>query len=537
MGILFTMKDFFAKRLFMLLLVMHLIVSNTCTKLEKAMLVSTGEVTNILTNKADASGLIIDLGDGATQHGHCYAITPNVTIDYSKTQLGVPTATGGFTSQLSNLQAGTRYYIKAYISNGTETVYGTETNFTTVTASIPTITTTAISSVTTTSASSGGNISSDGGAPVTARGVCWNTSPGATIANSKTTDGTGTGNFTSTIAGLTTFTTYYVRAYATNNAGTVYGNEIAFTTLSSIPTISTTSITDVTSSSAKSGGNITNNGGTPVSVSGICWSINTNPTVADMHTVDGTPSGTFISNLTGLAPGTSYYVRAYATNNIGTAYGVQISFTTSSSSVTCSAFQVTHTAGLVAPVTKTVNYGTVLTNLTGSNKCWITQNLGADNQAVSATDVSESAAGWYWQFNKQQGYKHDGGTRTPNITWITAINENSNWTAANDPCAILLGTGWRIPTQTEWTLADATGGWSNFNDIYASVLKLHIAGFLLDTNGTLIARSSGGGGGFWSSTQNTSTNTIGWNLIFDSGSCDMSSFNKANGSSIRCIKD
>src|SRR4026208_532153 len=97
-------------------------------------------------------------------------------------------------------------------------------------AVIPTLTTTAISSITSGSALSGGNISADGGASVTARGVCWSSTANPTISGSHTTDGSGTGSFTSNISGLTTSTTYYVRAYATNSAGTAYGNEVSFTT-------------------------------------------------------------------------------------------------------------------------------------------------------------------------------------------------------------------------------------------------------------------------------------------------------------------
>src|ERR1035437_587115 len=101
---------------------------------------------------------------------------------------------------------------------------------------IATITTTAASAITATTATSGGNITSDGGSTITARGVCWNTSAGPTVANSKTIDGTGTGVFASSVTGLTAGT-YYIRAYATNSAGTAYGNEIIFTTLGSIPSV------------------------------------------------------------------------------------------------------------------------------------------------------------------------------------------------------------------------------------------------------------------------------------------------------------
>ena len=96
----------------------------------------------------------------------------------------------------------------------------------------PSLTTTAVSAITATTASSGGNVISIGGSNVTARGVCWNTSPNPTTANSTTNSGATSvpGSFSSSITGLTSNTTYYVRAYATNTSGTSYGNETSFTT-------------------------------------------------------------------------------------------------------------------------------------------------------------------------------------------------------------------------------------------------------------------------------------------------------------------
>jgi hypothetical protein len=107
-------------------------------------------------------------------------------------------------------------------------IYSCEEDKTTPT--LPVLTTTAISAINQTTATSGGNITADNGDPVTARGVCWGTVTNPTTANSKTTDGTGTGIFISSITGLTAGTTYFVRAYATNSAGTGYGNEISFAT-------------------------------------------------------------------------------------------------------------------------------------------------------------------------------------------------------------------------------------------------------------------------------------------------------------------
>lgn len=103
----------------------------------------------------------------------------------------------------------------------------------TSTVTIPVLTTTQVYGITSLSATSGGNITSDGGAAVTARGVCWSTNSNPTINDNTTADGSSIGSFTSSITGLTENTTYHVRAYATNNEGTGYGNDVAFTTLSS----------------------------------------------------------------------------------------------------------------------------------------------------------------------------------------------------------------------------------------------------------------------------------------------------------------
>ena len=195
----------------------------------------------------------------------------------------------------------------------------------------PTVSTSAISAITSTSASCGGNVTADGGASVTARGVCWSTTANPTTANSKTSDGSGIGIFTSSITGLTAGTTYNVRAYATNSVGTSYGSNVTFTassTSSSAPTVATTAISAITSTTASSGGNVTLDGGASVTARGICWSTTANPTTANSKTSDGTGTGTFTSSITGLTASTTYNVRAYATNSVGTSYGSNISFTT-----------------------------------------------------------------------------------------------------------------------------------------------------------------------------------------------------------------
>jgi len=188
-------------------------------------------------------------------------------------------------------------------------------------AALPTVTTAAISNIAGTTATAGGNVTSDGGAPVTA-GVCWSINANPTIADSKTVDATSVGAFVSSLSALTSGTLYYVRAYATNVAGTSYGSQVSFTPSGfSIPTLTTTTITNPVSTGGTFGGDITSNGGQPVTARGVCWNQSGSPTIADTKTSDGTGSGIFVSNITGLTPGFGYYICAYATNSVGTAYG------------------------------------------------------------------------------------------------------------------------------------------------------------------------------------------------------------------------
>jgi len=159
--------------------------------------------------------------------------------------------------------------------------------------------------------------------------------------------------------------------------------------------------------------------------------------------------------------------------------------------------------------------------------------LGADRQATSATDKTEAAAGWYWQFNRKKGYKHDGITRTPNTSWNSSISEDSHWLPANDPCTLLLGSLWRLPTSTEWQTADKTDGWDNYNDTYASVLKLHAAGALSYINGRLDFPKSTGH--YWGNLQDDSD--AGWNFSIGFAGCGMVNNSKTFGFSIRCLSD
>ena len=262
-------------------------------------------------------------------------------------------------------------------------------------------------------------------------------------------------------------------------------------------------------------------GNTPTAGTGL-WSIVSG--TGGSITIPSSPSSTF----TGVA-GNSYTLRwTISTYCASSQDDVVISFWGCGQT-----HAISHIAGNVAPVSKTVSYSTV-TNIPGeTSKCWITSNLGSDHQATAVNDITEASAGWYWQFNRKQGYKHDGTTRTPNTTWITPITESLNWQAANDPCNIELGIGWRIPTSTEWTNVDASGGWTDWNGPWNSGLKMHSAGYLGNSGGSLFNRGSNGD--YWSSTQFSAAG--GYYMTFGSSYSYVNTSVKAAGYSLRCIKD
>jgi len=379
-----------------------------------------------------------DGGDPITSRGVVYGLSPNPTISDNKTSAG--SGIGTFSSIISGLTPGQTYYFRTFATNSVGTSYGDQITFTSP-AVLSSVTSIAATAITSTSATSGGNVTSDGGSPITARGVCWGTAANPTVAlATKTNDGTGIGSFSSAITGLTPGVTYYARAYATNAIGTSYGDQITIAAPAVVATITTTAATLITTSTASSGGNITADGGAAVTARGVCWSTTSTPTTANSLTSNGTGSGSFTSSLTNLSLGTTYYIRAYATNSAGTVYGSAVSFTTLSSGII---FNPSKSYGSISDID-----GNVYKTIVIGTQTWMAENLKTTKYRNgdligTTTTVSQDLT----------------TENTPKYQWLYEGNQNNllaygrlyTWYVVTDSRA-LCPTGWHVPTDAEWTI-------------------------------------------------------------------------------------
>ncbi len=416
---------------------------------------------------------------------------------------------------------------------------------------IPSVITKSIETSTQNSASISCGVTFEGAAKVTTRGVCWSTSQTPTIANSKTKNGTGLGTYTSNITGLSPNTTYYVRAYATNSEGTAYGGQRNFTTTAeqTIPTVITGSITNISTTTATCSGDVTADGGSSVTARGVCWSTSQNPTTANSKTTNGTGLGTYTSNITGLSPNTTYYVRAYATNSEGTAYGEQRSFKTNQGAV-----GDTFTDSRDGNVYKTVTIG---------NQTWMAQNL-AYLPSVVGPGTGSYTTPYYYVY----GYNGTNVSTAKATDHYNTYGVLYNWPAALTACP----AGWHLPSDAEWTqlenyLADnghnydgttdggrskiakslaSASGWNSYSGTGA-VGNTDYPAYRNKSSFTALPGGSRDGYGtfgdvgyegyWWSSTEGSTSNAWFRYLHYGSSSGYRNDYYKDCGFSVRCVRD
>ena len=214
-----------------------------------------------------------------------------------------------------------------------------------------------------------------------------------------------------------------------------------------VPTIFTVELTEITQTTALSGGNITDEGGATVSARGVCWGKNPNPAISDSKTEDGNGSGSFNSSISGLEPNTKYYVRAYAINSVGTAYGNELSFTTSEIGI------------IFGQGVTDMDGNEYITVIIGTQE-WMAENLRT-TKYKDGTDIPSGHSNSEWTNLTTGAY-----AILPHI-FINGLNSDTevletygalyNWYAVET--GNLCPTGWHVPTDEEWTsLTDFAGG-------------------------------------------------------------------------------
>jgi uncharacterized protein (TIGR02145 family) len=393
----------------------------------------------------------------------------------------------------------------------------------------PILTTTEPTSITQTTVTSGGNVTSDGGAEVIVAGICWSTSPGPSVKGIHTNDGKGLGSFTSNLTGLTPNTKYYIRAYAYNEAGTGYGNEISLTTLGQAPEVTTQAATNLTGSSATLNATINPNWlATTVTFEyGTTSSYGTTVT-AEQNPVAGGSDTLVNSIITGLLPKTTYHFRVKAVNNLGTTIGEELIFTTLS---------INQISDIEGNVYNTIQIGTQL---------WMKENLKVTKyrdgslipivaNMTSWSGLSSGACCWI---------------NNDPVTYANTYGALYNWYTTDDDnlCPI----GWHVPTDADWTILtdfldglDVAGG--KLKEVGTAHWESPNTGATNEFGFTALpsgSRSNYGGfydfgryGYWWSSSEISTVVASHRGVQYDGSNVFVVANDKRFGFSIRCLKD
>lgn len=296
--------------------------------------VSTDQAISVTSSQAVVGGSILKTGSnhGVLDHGHVWNTSKHPTLDNRSTSLGATSVVGPYKSTLSGLLPNTVYYVRAYATNEAGTQYGEEISFTT-SYDIVSLTTVAPYDITHNEATSGGSISSKGGHTISECGVCWGRSPNPSVTENKKAASDIADRFTVRMAGFDQLSEYHARAYVKTETGNIYyGNDLHFKTTHEIKAAaaSAVSVSAVSTSGAIFKSSVISDGNGTINDCGFVYSRTESPTIDNAVKLScGKPlAPAFSKSVTGLSENTTYHVRAYISNEAGTAYGIESDFAT-----------------------------------------------------------------------------------------------------------------------------------------------------------------------------------------------------------------
>ena len=301
----------------------------TFTTIAGAASLSATKVSDITTTSATFACTVTSHGgEIVSEVGFYYSTDENIDVE-TASKVSEAYSADNFTLSADNLEVGTDYYVKAYAKNSVGEAYSAVIPFKT-TSTAPSVSTIGYTKLSATSAELSGQVLDDNGENITERGFVWvmGTSTPTTSSSKQSVEGT-VGDYTATITDLEPNQIYSFRAYAINSKGTAYGDVMQLQIAVTLPTVTTNEVTGITNTTATSGGVIVSDGGGEILAKGVVWSMRQNPTLESSNmTNEGEGTDAFTSRLTDLRQGLTYYVRAYATNVMGTVYGKEKQFTT-----------------------------------------------------------------------------------------------------------------------------------------------------------------------------------------------------------------